>query len=386
MPRNRQIYQSDLMYVGPTGAQPATGKHFSLAPYGVIKSDPQIASGQNWVAELFRVQTANYSFNKALRDVNQFGELAAIDRITIDQPTVSLDFSYYVANLTNEKNIGLHISTGSQVSAISGILNATTDTKNYFIRTVGEGDDVVGLVETDSAVVGIGNGFISSYTAEGSVGNFPTATVRVEGLNFEVTAANSGVRIPAVNPADGNPVTGWYYALPDGTQNRDGATINSSSAFLSVLRPGDIVLNLGIASGDGVILESDMKTQSYSLGFDLRRTDLNKLGSKFAFTKVIDFPVTATMTVNTIIGDWMSGSLAEIINNNKTFNPTITIYSPGAARTRPNIIVEYQLKGAKLASQEFTSSIGPSKTANMSFEAQVGGPASANGLFLSGVV
>lgn len=386
MARNRQYYAADLLYVGPTGTNSCTGKHYSLAQYGVGSSDALGISGANLVTELFRVQTANYSFNRGLRDVPQFGELAAIDRISIDQPTVSLDFSYLVANFTNEKNIGFTISSGTQISCISGYLNGTTDGSNYFIRTVGDGNDAVALNETTSSVVGIGNGYLSSYTAEGSVGNFPSATVRVEGLNFEVASANTGIRIPAVNPTDGTSITGYYYSLPVGTQNRAGATINSDDAFLSVLRPGDIVLNLGLGVGQGVISESDMKAQSYNINFDLRRTDLAKLGSKYSYAKVIDFPATATLSVNAVVGDYQSGSLVEIINNNTTFNPSITIYKPGVARTRPNIICEYQLKGAKLRSQEFTSSIGPSKTINLTFESQLSGPQdNTNGVFLSGV-
>ena len=45
------------------------------------------------------------AFNISRTDVNQFGELAAIDRVVLDTPTVSLDFSYYLANFANEANL-----------------------------------------------------------------------------------------------------------------------------------------------------------------------------------------------------------------------------------------------------------------------------------------
>ena len=88
MARNRVIYQSEALYVGPT---PIAGAH-----------------DRDTVLQLQRVQSANYSFNLERQDVNQFGELASIDRVILSAPTVSLDFSYLVANLYNLSLI--HIS------------------------------------------------------------------------------------------------------------------------------------------------------------------------------------------------------------------------------------------------------------------------------------
>lgn len=392
MAKNRVIYQTEAVYVGPTGANPCTGPHYSASTYGGANvTGAGGIAGANWVEQLFRVQSANYSFNKTLKDVNQFGELGAIDRIPIDQPTVSLDLSWLTANLVNENLIGLTLSTGSQVSALSGILNLSTDSKNYFILTTSEGTDADGassLLTTGVPNIAIGNGFLSSYTAEGSVGNFPTASIRVEGLNIEFNNRSTGVRIPAVNPSDGTSITGWGFQLPLATQNADGATINTQANNYSVLRPGDVELNLGVspstAIGAGGVLESDMKAQNYSISADLSRQNLDKLGSKYAFAKVINFPLNATMTVTANVGDSQTGSLVEMVNNNDTFNPYVRIYKPGTAKTRDNIVAEWQLKGAKMDSQEFSSSIGPSKSVTMRFTTQISGPNSSNGFFISG--
>ena len=61
MARVRQIYQTDVLYVGPTGANSCTGAHFAGAVYGVASSAISAASGANMVCELFRVQSCNYS-------------------------------------------------------------------------------------------------------------------------------------------------------------------------------------------------------------------------------------------------------------------------------------------------------------------------------------
>lgn len=384
MARNRTIYQSDLVYVGPTGNYECTGQHFQsqIADQSYVAHSGSPPSG-NLIAELFRVQSANYSWNRTLRDVNQYGELAAIDRISLDQPTVTLDLTYLLSNLVNEHRLGFHISETSQVQAISGILNDETDEKNYFIRTVADGADVVGSAQetSDEGVVAIGNGFITNYTVNGSVGNFPTATVTVEGLNMEFEANTVGMHIPAVIPQSGTQITTWRYSLPTGTQNIDGDVINTSTRNISVLRPGDITFNLGLGAGDGGVSESDLKVQSFTITCPIGRTDLQKLGSKYAFAKVINFPVVSTFSVTADVGDMQTGSLIEIVDNNTSFNPKVTLKN-----TANTTIAEFEMKDCKLENQAWTSSIGPNKSVTITFSSQLGSAESTTkGLFLSGI-
>jgi len=250
MPRNRIIYQSEALYAGPA---PATGYHYGTFTPGIGGSSNVPNSSNNLVNQLQRIQTANYSFTVDRTDVNQFGQLAAIDRVILTNPTVSLDFSYILANLINEENLGFTIATpGStqDVSAISGFLNGTEDERNYFIRTVPEGSDAVGfnnITSGTNGVIGIGNGFISSYSTEGSVGNFPTTTINVEGLNMNFQQGLSGNYVPAVNPVDGSTLNN-FYQLPFTLQN---TSTNATVSGISALRPGDITLTIPQTTGGG---------------------------------------------------------------------------------------------------------------------------------------
>jgi hypothetical protein len=387
MARNRTIYQSEGLYVGPS---PSTGVHFTLGgnfgSHGAYNQFANQITGANLTKELLRVQTANYSYNIAYTDINQFNQLSAIDRVILEQPTVSLDFSYILFGLSNEKAMGFTISSGTLfTSAISGILNKTQDEKNYFILTVPEGNDSQGYATYGSSSVvtwGIGNGFITSYTSEGSVGNFPQVTVNVEALNMKVDPAASG-RIPAVNPVNGTTIDGWYYVLPTGIQSPDrAATINTTDYSISALRPGDITLSLGTEQMGASW--SDMKIQNYSLSFDLSREPLQKLGSKYAFSREISFPVTVSLNVTADIGDVSTGNLSNMIDNDPTttFNPIISIVKPGTS----NVAAWYQIKGAKLESMEISASIGPNKSVTLNFSSQLGGPQDlTRGLFMSGM-
>ena len=398
MPRNRVIYQCQTLYAGPS---PATGTQYSISGLNqayAIKT-----------AQLHRVQSINHGYNIARRDVNQFGELAAIDRIILDPPTINLDFSYLSSSFINEVNLGFYVNSGQgDRSCITYILDKTADERNYFIETSREGVDNVGDTTNSSAVsfVGIGNGFIANYTHQGAVGDFPRTNVTVEALNnsyetslgspsgviytgfrpnFDATGGNV-INNPAVNPSDGSRVTG-YVAIPTAYTN-PFTGIQVGPYALSTLRPGDITFSL-LDHSDGVSALneagptiSDAKIQSYSLTVALAREALAKLGSKYAFAREIRFPVQVTFRIEANIGDITTGNLVDVITADKSYDVSVLLKHPVTQITQ----MKYTLKNAKLESQEYTSSIGPNKAVTLNFAAQIGGPNQLSvGLFFSGV-
>lgn len=380
MARNRIIYQSEALYAGPC---PATGAHFAGG------ANPNISGEVNLVEQIQRVQTANYSFNIDRTDVNQFGQLAAIDRVVLTSPTVSLDFNYLFANLANEELLGFTIQkTGvggtpsAEVSCISGILNKSQDERNYFIKTTAEGTDAVANTANQVGVISIGNGFITSYSQEASVGNFPTASVSVEGLNMKFDTEASGRQLPAINPKDGKIIADRLFSLPHAEQNNN---TNNISSGISVLRPGDITFSLPSVIGATSSGDNQFNIQSYTLSFDLARTPIEKLGSRFAFAREIDFPLTVSLSLDAQVTDMTSGNLANLVDNDAStsYNPIISVKKPGT----DDVVARLSLKNAKLDSQEYSSDIGSNKTVTLNFSSQIGGPEDKNnGLFISGLV
>ena len=232
MARKRIIYQSEALYAGATG-----------------NASPQ---------QLYRVQDVSHSVEVARQDVNEFGKLAALGREVIEPPTVGLDFSYYSVDGFNEAS-GLGFIVQGQNASVSssmfsGIIGSDTSysERNYYILTVPEGHDASqGSAYTASerlnqGVVGIGNGFITSYGMEASVGDIPTASVSVEAANIRFDSSGAGFQNPAVNVADANPMPGTV-TLPL-------STTGDLSAY--ALRPGDITLDFSSDSlaGGGALL------------------------------------------------------------------------------------------------------------------------------------
>ena len=381
MARNRVIYQSEALYSSESVKSRHTGVH----------------------AELCRVQSANYNFNITRQDVNQYGQLARIDSIVLEPPTVGLDFTYYPTDGYNEMVLNFAVQTGAsgatpgneaegvvspEVNFASGHME-TSSGRNFYIVTAAEGNDAHGVDSRDSrnAVIGIGNAFVSDYTLDLAVGSLPTVSVTMEGSNMiadtaltgDATVGSnpplSGINMAGVNPVDGTSLGGTI-ALPAPTENPGGT--------ISALRPGDIEfdikefgsLSLANITGDN----NSIHVQSASLSLPLSRTPLQRLGSKFAFARVVDFPIVATMTVNGVVNELQEAALHDIIDQGDTKTISITMKDTNSVPK-----MKYTMKGAKIESQSFSSSIGSDKTVDLTFTTQVGGPQdTTNGIFLSG--
>lgn len=354
MARKRVIYQSEALFAGPTGA-------------GAL-------------SQLSRVQTANYGFDITRQDVNQYGQLAAIDRIILEQPIVNLDFSYYANTGLNESLIGLTVDASK--SALANILSGAGDVKNFYILVSPEGTDAnIDKVQAtgQGKTIGIGNANLTSYSIEAAVGAIPTVTVNAEGYNMKFYPQTTGYT-PDINPINGAPNTISTFAIPTPFSG-DGYT---------ALRPGDVSLSI---SGIGVDA-SDLKIQSFTINADIGRDPIQKLGNKFAFTREIVFPVVVSASVEAVMGDIagndnFGNALTDIVcDESATYDITLTLGKPstscGAGTTQA---LAYVLKGVKLDSQSFSSAIGDNKTVTMDFSTQIGGPNdSSRGLFIRGTV
>lgn len=249
--RNRVIYQSQAVYVSQ-----------DVNSTGIL-------TGNNDNIDLDRIQSCNYSFSISRQDVNQFGELASIDRIITETPTVSLEGSYLMANMGNEKKLGFNIFAGpndaagtTPVSCISGILNSETNdaVKNYYILTTKEGSDAADNTNSGNyeSIVGIGNASITSYSTEGAVGGLPSTSFSVEGQNLNVVetpytgayAGYTGLNAPgsiASAVYDPERVDGYGYDTLDGS-NALKVQVTGAAATVSAGNN----LTLQITTGDGI--------------------------------------------------------------------------------------------------------------------------------------
>lgn len=369
MARKRVIYQSEALFSAATGA-----------------------TGPSDIAQIHRVQDISHSVEVARTDVNEFGKLAALSREVIEVPTVSADFTYYAIDGHNEASgLGLTVeghNTTAPTNCLSGIMaeNSTVAEKNYYVLTVPEGNDATQVSiytpsqYADQGVIGIGNGFLTSYGFSASVGEIPSASISVEASNLRFDIGGSGFDNPAID-IDGDAVGGDGIQLPN-------STTGDLQAF--AVRPGDITVDFGTAKlqQGGAVLpgmagtESKACVQSVSIDLPLSRTPLQCLGSPFPKSRELDLPITATLTVSANLADISSGALNDLIcNDASTRNISVELNT----RCKDEKIMRFDFKGAQLDSQSMSSTIGDNKSVDLSFSAQIGGPQdAANGVFISG--
>ena len=150
------------------------------------------------------------------------------------------------------------------------------------------------------------------------------------------------------------------------------------------MRPGDVTLDLTNVDGESLVKlqgADGAHVQSASISIPLSRSPIDRLGSRFPFAREVDFPVNATMSISAIVADTQAANLADILNSGVQ-EASITIKDH---QTTPEDAVIYTMKGLKIDSQSFSSSIGSNKTVDLTFSTQIGGPNdSLNGIFMSG--
>ena len=342
-------------------------------------------TGDNDIIQIPRVQSFDEDFSRTFTDVNQFGNLAAIDRLETEAPEVSASFSYYLSDGKSERAIGLMAAKSGDdlTSILSGIVNKTEEPKNYYLAITSEGSDANGNASTATGVIGLGNATVASYSVSAAVGDIPTAEVSLEALNLRVYSdATTPQTVPAILTAgdgDGTSASGQFL-IPKG-YSYTGASIPAA------LQPGDIEFTLPADSAVGFD-ETDLKIQDFSISVDLPRTVIQKLGSRYGVAREIDFPITATIEVNAEVGDLSNGTLVNQLCSGTEHDFTITLNKPycaGGPNSTKTPAMIFVVRKAKLVSQGFSSSIGDNATMNASYEVSIGSATdTVRGIFVSG--
>lgn len=345
-------------------------------------------TGTNDIFQIPRVQSFDEDFSRSFTDINQYGNLAAIDRLEIEPPEVNASFSYYLSDGKSEAVIGLNAApsgTTTLTSILSGIVNKTTEPKNYYLAITAEGYDANSTTSTTTGVIGLGNASIVSYSVNAAVGDIPSADVSLEALNLRVYSnAISSLDVPAIitsGDADGTAAAGKFL-IPKGYSY-------TGTAIPAALQPGDIIFNLPADSSVGFD-ETDLKLQDFTISVDLPRSPIQKLGSRYGISRELDFPITASIEINAQVGDLKDSTLVNQLCSGSEYTFNIQMNKPycasgpaGTTTVTPAMI--FQVRKAKLVSQSFSSSIGDNASMNATYEVSIGSAAdTARGIFVSG--
>ena len=395
MARNRVIYQSQALFIAPssTGCQ-VSGYGITSAPYGPTTPTSLLAGG-SLLKKLDRVQSCNFNFTINRQDINEFGRLARLDSIVMESPTVGLDFSYYVTDGLNERLLGFNMyhttdpsNTIATAQSISGLLSDLQG-NNFYILTVQEGEDVVGTPSSTTpantnTIVGIGNGFITEYGFDASVGAIPTANVTIEAFNIKADAltGNANGVITGYSPAIDITQSPASKFTSSGTSYGISGVFTTGVSNVTALRPGDISLSLP-STTDGMINVAGTDKahiQSFKFTIPLSRTVLQRLGNTFGFARVINVPINMDITISAIVSELKTMNLFDKLTVATKNNFTITLQDSNSTAK-----VTYGISGAILSSENYSENLGDNQTVDFTFSLQLGGANdTANGIFMSG--
>jgi len=361
MSRIKTIYSNQVLYAGPS---PATGAQ---------------ASGD--IKKINNLQSLGNSFTYSLEDINIYGSLAAKERVNLEGADVSLDFSYYLTDFQNEVNLGFAV--GSDINAISYFLTKTQEDRNYYRYVAPEGYDAVGLANSSGAVMGIGNGFLSSYGLALQVGDFPTATVGVSALNANAVLDGVAQETPAVDPQTGRQLSGTFTLESPISDNPAGKP--------TIIKPGDVVVEFSNDDAGAFQALGDLIVQNVSLDFDLNLEPIRKLGSRLPVSRDLTPPIQVNVGVEALMADLVENNLVDFLCDEPATDITVSLYdnscdAGGPTQDPEDIFAKIIIKNAKLTSQDLSGTIGPNDTVSLQFQSQIGGPNDTeNGLFMSGV-
>lgn len=435
-----------------TGQVPSGFDAATSGPYG-----PSGSIYRSLLEPLDRVQTINFDFSINRQDINQFGRLARLDSIVMESPTVNLSFDYYLTDGANERKMGFNVPTSWGVgtdfrpssagywtgdlavsghSALSGLIEDTVG-NNYFILVGKEGKDLENdpitayvdkpFSETDFDTISIGNGFISDYNIDASVGAIPTASVSIEGFNIKTDNRASGSTTSHANvDSTSNPLSSGnglnFPAIPavdqtngvTGIQLQDSAafanspswsangtplprytrfsvpTYDTGSADMAALRPGDITFEMtnsgdydGFTDMDG---DGQAHLQSMSINVPMSRTILQRLGNTFGYSRVVDLPLDVSVSLSAVVSELNKNDLFEKLSSPQTHNFKLTLKEANSDTGTPSqTAMVFEVKNARLDSESFSNAIGDNETVDMSFSTQIGGSNDTdNGLFMEG--
>jgi hypothetical protein len=373
--RTRVISQNKAVYVTPT----SWDDHLNI-------TTPMTGNSMVSAHHLHRVDTFSFEMDLAgaRQDVREFGQLARIGTVNLTEINPTLSFGYFLGDGENELALGFQKSTTAVKGQMcSGQLKEDPILKerNVFLLTVEEGEDAFNLTNATMLaaqhkhdVVGFGNCFITSYSANFSVGDIPRADVEMQASNIVFyTGINSGIINPSLDLEGQRTHTG-IVKLP---------APSTGAAVPLVLRPQDVTVSFGDgtdgASAIGGPSFSALPVQSASIELPLAREVIEALGNELAYAKLLEFPIDVTMNVSSLTRDFASGALEYALTGTAEDNKTnITL----DVKNGPTSQVKYILSGAVLDNQSFSQGLDDNETVDLTFSAQIGGASTTDqGLF-----
>ena len=293
------------------------------------------------------VQSCNYGIDVGREDVNQFGQLGAVDKVILAAPTCTMEIGYYAGGFGGSSSEAGNLNGLLQ----SGMFGSQSGVNVIVGLTTNEGVDYT----AGGTSVTLKSGVLTSFSSEASVGAIVNNTLSFAGTDFNYTPD-----MPTVPGTD----------LDIATQTGVQVTIAEAGGGTSSPTAQDTFLNF----------------QSATVNYDLGQEVLQRLGDSttpYYYAVVPTFPATSNIDFESIAIN--QGMKIVVDNLSQSANVASTAIDDGGFANVTVKIggVTYKLVNCTLDSHSFSSSVGDNATLSASFAATIGGSLSKSKLLIS---
>ena len=391
MSRVRVIYQNEAVYVGPP--QISGGSNEAIFP------------GNDILKNIVNVQGVNYGININHQDIIMLGKRSTERSVVLVKPTVQFSMSYNLESFTNEKKLGFDFNyrTGDVnfvsdtfsmflASGFSSNENRNLDKRNFYIAIAPEGigindepstafdsssiSSVIDARSPDYDIVTFHDAYLDSYTLQGSVGSLATCDLDYTCESISFATSGSGVDVQTYDTKTrGLLTTGINAIIPKFYRANGPRAFSQGDISLDILETS----GSAPTSGFGFKFD-DIKIQSFNLTIDLTRDQLNSITHKAPVDRPIIYPVGATISVQSLVGEADSGNFAALAKQDDFYDLNINLSSTGVLKS------SIFARKAKLQAVNYGLQIGDNKNVALEFKTELKPDDLTYGVFLSGIL
>ena len=293
------------------------------------------------------VQSCNYGIDIGREDVNQFGQLGAVDKVILAAPTCTMEIGYYAGGYGGSSNEASHLNGLLQ----SGIFGSASGVDVVAGLTTNEGVDYSAAGNS----VTLKSGVLTSFSCEASVGAIVNNTLSFAGTDFAYSTSMPTAPTTSIDIA---------------TQTGVAVTIAEAGGGTSSPAAQATLVNF----------------QSATVNYDLGQEVLQRLGDSstpYYYAVVPTFPATASIDFESLaISEGMKIVVDNLSQSANTAGKAID--DGGYANVTVNVGgVSYKLSNCTMDNQNFSSSIGDNATLSATFAATIGGSLSKSQLTIT---
>ena len=314
---------------------------------GILLTDaPAYKESGTKYTDLIRVQSMDYGFTHQVLDVKAIGSDKLVTRDgqspVIKAPDVNCDIQYLFAEGQNEIGAGMFV--GKSGSVLKNFFESTTtDDINILVVTSNKDQhkDLNFLTQEsdfeDYNVIGIGNAYLTNYSYEAAVGQFPTSSISYAGSNMKYDVYSSSVRptLPAIKPGVNNiesneEVYLHHSQMGDPGHDRDGKGYVFDEHHIpevSTTKPGDIQVTITKKSGGrgGAKLDQiHAAIQNVSIQLPIERQDIFGMGSNYVFNRKLKLPIIGQLSLDMVVRGYEPDEVDSFLTKADVYDLVIT--------------------------------------------------------------